>query len=128
MEIGIARAEEMGLAVGIAVVDAGGYLVGCLRMEKARLLSCDIAMGKASAAALWRESGTELGKRWAPGAAVPAAASARVGGRFVPHQGGLPIWEGDEVIGGVGVSGAAASQDEEIALAALKAIERSGTG
>jgi glc operon protein GlcG len=37
---------------------------------------------------------------------------------FTPLQGGIPLMVGEEVVGGIGVSGAAsAQQDEEIALA-----------
>jgi glc operon protein GlcG len=43
---------------------------------------------------------------------------------FTPLQGGVPIMAGDQVIGAVGVSGAAsAKQDEEIAIIAAAAVE-----
>ena len=117
---GLYQAERMGVLVGIAVVDAGGYVIASARMDKARLLSTDVAVGKANAAALWKESSAELGKRWAPGAPVPAAAFARTGGRFVAHQGALPVWEGDDVVGAVGVSGARSDEDEQIAQVAIE--------
>ena len=44
-----------------------------------------------------------------------------MGGRIAIGQGGLPIWIGDEVVGGIGVSGAAPQEDEEVAAAALEA-------
>ena len=33
------------------------------------------------------------------------------GGRYVAFAGGLPLWDGDRVVGGVGVSGGTAEQD-----------------
>jgi glc operon protein GlcG len=43
---------------------------------------------------------------------------------FTPLQGGVPIMAGDQVIGAVGISGAAsARQDEEIAILAAAAVE-----
>jgi uncharacterized protein GlcG (DUF336 family) len=33
------------------------------------------------------------------------------GGRFIAFAGGLPLWDGDRVVGGVGVSGGTAEQD-----------------
>jgi uncharacterized protein GlcG (DUF336 family) len=124
IQAGIAQAEKMGVLVAIAVVDAAGYLVASARMDKARLLAPDVAIGKANAAALWKESSAELGKRWGAGAPVPAAAFARTGGRFVAHQGALPIWEGDDVVAAVGVSGARSDEDEGIAQAAIDALKK----
>ena len=42
--------------------------------------------------------------------------------RLVIFGGGLPIREGQELIGGIGVSGGSAQQDEDCASAGLKAI------
>jgi glc operon protein GlcG len=47
---------------------------------------------------------------------------------FTPLQGGVPIMAGGQVIGAVGVSGAAsAQQDEEIAIVAAAAVEDAPT-
>lgn len=122
IQAGLAAAEGMGVQISIAVADSGGYLIAVARMDGAPLLSPEIAHGKAAAAALFRRSGKELGERWAPGAPVPVAMAIRTGGRFVPSQGGLPIWASDQVIGGVGASGASSQQDEDAARAALDAM------
>jgi glc operon protein GlcG len=46
---------------------------------------------------------------------------------FTPLQGGVPIMSGDQVIGAVGVSGAAsAQQDEELAIAGAAALAMNG--
>lgn len=119
---GLERAETMGIQISIAVVDPAGYLVAAARMDDALLLSPEIALGKAAAAALFRQSGADLSKRWQPGAPVPAAIFARTGGRFVPHQGGLPILQSGAVVGAVGVSGASSAQDEEVAQAVIDAM------
>jgi uncharacterized protein GlcG (DUF336 family) len=42
--------------------------------------------------------------------------------RLVVFGGGLPIREGDMLIGGIGVSGGSAEQDEDCARAGLQAI------
>jgi glc operon protein GlcG len=42
---------------------------------------------------------------------------------FTPLQGGIPIMVGGEIVGGIGVSGAAsAAQDEELAIAGANAV------
>ena len=43
-------------------------------------------------------------------------------GLFVPQQGAVPIKQGDELLGAIGVSGASSKDDEIIALAALAAF------
>jgi uncharacterized protein GlcG (DUF336 family) len=121
LDAGVAAAERRGLKVSIAVVDGGGYLVGLLKMDGAPLLSPDIAQGKAVASAVFNAPSLDLSKRWAPGSPIPTAVSARLGGRFVPHQGALPIRDGDAAIGAVGVSGAASDQDEAVAADAIAA-------
>jgi uncharacterized protein GlcG (DUF336 family) len=41
------------------------------------------------------------------------------GGRYIAFGGGLPVWDADRVIGGVGVSGGSSEQDVAAATAAL---------
>jgi uncharacterized protein GlcG (DUF336 family) len=122
LDAGLTAAVRMGLSVTIVIVDPGGYLLAAIRMDKAPLLSPDIAQGKATAAALFRVSSADLQQRWQPGTPIPTAMSIRMGGRFIPHQGALPIFEGETVVGAVGVSGARSDEDEQIAQAALEAF------
>ncbi len=127
VQAGVAAAEGQGIQVSIVIVDAGGYLIAAARMDQTPLLAPDIALGKAAAAALFRCPSAELAQRWGPGAAIPAAMSIRMGGRFVASQGGLPIFDGAECVGGVGVSGAAPAQDEEVAQAAIEGRAAEGS-
>ena len=54
----------------------------------------------------------------------PALAAVAAVTAFTPLQGGVPIMVGTEVVGAVGVSGAAsAQQDEEIAIAGASALQ-----
>ena len=47
---------------------------------------------------------------------------------FTPLQGGIPIMAGGQIVGGIGVSGAAsAQQDEEIAIAGAQALGAAAT-
>jgi uncharacterized protein GlcG (DUF336 family) len=43
-------------------------------------------------------------------------------GRFLAAQGAVPVMEGSEVVGAVGVSGGTAQQDEDCANAGLAAL------
>ena len=108
--------------MAVAVVDAGGFLVAAARMDGAPLVVMDVAIGKAVASALFRVPSGALQERWPPGAPLPASLIALHGGRFVPHQGALPIARGAAVVGAIGASGATAQQDEEVAGAGLAAL------
>ena len=116
----VAHANALGVRINAAVVDGSGTLAAFLRMPGAFLHSVEIAIDKAYTAASfgfptaqWREilAGDEalrLGMPHRP--------------RLVVFGGGLPILEGTDLIGGIGVSGASAEQDEACARAGLQAI------
>lgn len=114
------HAEEAGLSVNIAVVDAGGNLAAFLRMHGAFLQSIDIAIDKAYTAASFGFPTS----RW--GAVLGDDELLRLGlnqrPRLVLFGGGLPIVEAGARIGGIGVSGGSAEQDERCAAAGLAAI------
>ena len=120
-----AEAEVRGAAMGAAVVDAGGNLVAALRMDGAQLVALPLATDKAyTAVALgaptetWAESTAPGGGDW--------GMSTSLGGRLVVFAGGLPIRVGSALLGGVGVSGAAAAVDRACAAAGLVAAGLEG--
>ncbi|CAH1662686.1 MULTISPECIES: heme-binding protein [Hyphomicrobiales] len=117
-----ARAREIGLPVIIAVLDAGAHLKAFRRMDGAVLASIDIAMSKAKTAVLFQANSEAVWEYCKPGA--PAHALELTNGGLAPFGGGIPLRcpEGS-VIGAVGVSGGAVSQDAEVAQAALAAFE-----
>jgi uncharacterized protein GlcG (DUF336 family) len=114
-------AQDMGVRVNVAVVDASGVLAAFLRMPGAPLHSVEIAIDKAYTAASFGLATSQ----WT--AALQQHSSAVREGivrrpRFVAFGGGLPVIESGERIGGIGVSGATEEQDEAIASAGLKAL------
>ena len=117
-----AEAERQSILVSAAVVDAGGHLVAFGRMDGAEIAGPVLAVDKAYTAVANRTATSELAKLAAPGGEL-FGLHANGGGRFVIFGGGVPIVVGGIVVGGVGVSGASAAQDEACALAALTALE-----
>ena len=114
-------AQEMGLAVNVAVVDAGGVLAAFLRMPGAPLHSVEIAMDKAYTSVSFGLPTSRWGEVFQQhSAAVREGLVLRP--RFVAFGGGLPIVEGRHRIGGIGVSGGSEAQDEAIAHAGLVAV------
>lgn len=102
----------------IAIVDAGGSLVLLERLDGTFSSASRISTGKARTAAEFKKP-------------TKAFEDAVNGGRtsmtalpdFYPLQGGIPLTVRGQVVGAIGVSGAAsADQDQEIALAGAAAL------
>src|SRR5262252_10692093 len=64
IERGVARAQELGFLVAIAVVDEAGHLVACHRMDGALWITPEIARAKANAAAAFHASTLDLENRF----------------------------------------------------------------
>jgi len=115
-----ARAEAIGVAANIAVLDAGTHLKGFARMDGAVLGSIDVAQGKARTAALFGISSEAVWDYCQPGAPAPNLEASNRG--LMPFPGGLPLVVNGTLVGAVGVSGGAPSQDLDIAEAAVAAL------
>ncbi|MEP7067109.1 MAG: heme-binding protein [Gemmatimonadota bacterium] len=119
--IAAAEAEALasGVHVSIAIVDAGGGLVVFHRLENTQPASDMIAIGKARTAARWKRPSKLLEESLNNGRLALLALTD-----LLPLQGGLPILVEEHVIGAIGVSGATAAQDEQVAQAGLAAFTR----
>jgi glc operon protein GlcG len=104
----------------IAVVDDGGHLLALERLDNTFAAAANISIGKARTAALFKRS-TNVFEEIIKAGRTSMVALAD----FTPLQGGVPITVDGQVLGAVGVSGAAsAQQDEDIASAAANAGQR----
>jgi uncharacterized protein GlcG (DUF336 family) len=121
---GTARARNLGIAANIAVLDAAAHLKAFARMDGAVLGSIDISIGKARTSALFQISSEAVWDYCKPGAPAPNLQASNDG--LMPFPGGLPVTDANgTLIGAVGVSGGAPTQDLEIAQAAAVAALRS---
>jgi uncharacterized protein GlcG (DUF336 family)/mannose-6-phosphate isomerase-like protein (cupin superfamily) len=119
-----AIAAARGVAPVIAVVDAGGDLVYLHRPDTAQVASVGVSTDKARTAAIYRRPSKDFEEQASSG-----RASALHLARAVPLQGGMPIVRDGEVIGAVGVSGAAsADEDQELATIAAAALAAPANG
>lgn len=116
----VAKAQSLGVAINACVVDAGGHQIAFLRGDGAFLQSGKIARDKAATAAGFGTPTGVLYDALKGDAAVLAGIAAQPG--VALFQGGLPISVDGEVIGGFGVSGASAEEDEICAKAGLAAM------
>lgn len=118
---GQARAQAIGLAANIAVLDAAAHLKAFARMDDAVLGSIDVAIGKARTSALFQISSEAVWDYCKPGAPAPNLDASN--GGLMPFPGGLPVIASDgNLIGAVGVSGGSPSQDLDIARAAVTVL------
>src|SRR5437667_5548836 len=101
----------------IAVVDDGGNLMALARLDGTFAAGANISIGKARTAVLFKKPTKAFEDIIKNGRTSMVALE-----NFTPLQGGVPIILDGQVIGGVGVSGAAsAQQDEELAIAGANA-------
>ena len=100
--------------VAVAVVNTHGSLVYYERMNNTQSASAKIAVDKASAGAMYRRPT----RAFVDVIAKTGPAVMTLPG-VVASPGGLPIFSGGRVIGGVGVSGVTGDQDEQCAKAGL---------
>lgn len=120
LEATVAHAKQLGIQINVAITDRAGVLVGFLRMPGAFLHSIDIAIDKAYTSASFGFPTSGWMKAIKNDEALKIGLSARP--RIVIFGGGLPIDADGVRIGGIGVSGGSAEEDEQCALAGLKAI------
>lgn len=104
----------------IAVVDDGGNLMALERLDGTFAAGANISIGKARTAVLFKRPTKVFEDIIKNGRTAMVALPDAY---FTPLQGGVPITIDGQVVGGVGVSGAAsAQQDEELAIAGVNML------
>src|SRR5688500_7022171 len=104
----------------IAVVDEGGNLMALERQDGTFAAGANVSIGKARTAVLFKRPTKAFEDIIKNGRTAMVALPDAF---FTPLQGGVPIMVDGQIVGGVGVSGAAsAQQDEEFALAGANVL------
>lgn len=115
----VQEAAKTGKSVVVAVTGPEGELISFLRMDEANAGSAIIAPNKAYTAARQRKYTRQVGKKMQDENVGPAYWGDD---RITGFGGGVPIVQQGKVIGGIGVSGLTSAEDEELAVAAIKAV------
>ncbi|OXY88728.1 GlcG/HbpS family heme-binding protein [Streptomyces diastatochromogenes] len=118
------RAQLIGKAVSIAVVDAGGFPIAIRRADGARPLTPDIARAKAYTAAIMQRPGKML-KKWQESQPVFFAQLSQLPGAALPimaTEGSVTIKKDGEILGGLGIAGGTADEDQQIAEDVLQSL------
>lgn len=117
------RAAEIGVPIVFAGVDAGGNLILLHRMTDSLLGSIDIAINKAYTSAAFKLPTAALADPSRPAGELHGIQHTN-GGRVVVFGGGLPVFVGGSIAGGVGVSGGTVDQDVDIITYALSTAQK----
>jgi len=116
------KAKALGAAMTVTVVDEAGRLVLSARGDGTSFLSPETSRAKATAAANFRASTTELSERAAKGGLFWHLVPSALPGQVLPTPGGTPIVVKGKVIGGIGCGGGTGEQDQECANAGAATI------
>ena len=124
MATAVDAAKQAGIAVSIAIADAGGHLILFERMEGGRFHTVHSSTVKAVCAASNKRmtsargaQAQELDATHALGLALAAGP-----GRWTAMEGGCPVLVDNDCIGGIGVAGGDWATDERIAQRAVESI------
>ena len=115
----IVQVKKIDKQVAIAVCGPEGELISFVRMDGASPAASRIARNKAYTAAIDRKDTRLMGEFMLENDRPPAFwGDSGITG----FGGGVTIRKGDQVIGGIGVSGLSEAEDERIAYAAITAV------
>lgn len=120
----IAKAEEFGIAVTVAIVDAGGHMLVLERMDGGRFHTVHSSTVKAVTSASNKRPTTTKGAQGQDLDTLHAIGLSLAAGpaRWTAMEGGFPVLVDGQCLGGIGVSGGDWKQDEDIAKAAVSAV------
>lgn len=117
----IKKSQEIGTAMDIAIVDAGGNLTAFAKEDGAWQGSIDIAQKKARTARYFDMPTGAIGGLSQPGG--PLYNIEHSNGGLITFPGGLPIKNAaGDVIGAIGVSGSSVENDHTVAEAGAAAV------
>ena len=116
----VAKAEQLGAKMNIAVCDAGGRLLAFQRMDGAMWAGSFGSQGKAIAsAAFGRPSGDLTARADHP---TLRGIAASEGNHMYYGQGAVPIFRNGVLVGACGVGGGTAQEDEDCARAGAEKL------
>lgn len=110
-------ALQKGWSVAIVIVDCSGQIVQACRLDQTQYGSYDVALSKAETASRFRRATWQFEEAVNQGRLRLLSMT-----NLLPLQGGYPIIIDERVVGAIGVSGASAEEDSEIAEAALRSL------
>ena len=120
VEVVETRARELGKRAVIAVCNPEGNPIAVHVMDGAFLVSYEVAVKKAYTAVAVKMSTMELSALCQPGGTFYGLQALD---KVITFGGGIPLYEGGVIIGGLGVSGGTAEEDHDLALFGAVALQ-----
>jgi uncharacterized protein GlcG (DUF336 family) len=124
IQAAVAEAKKRNWKMNIAVADSGGNLVAFQRMDGAMLASIEIAKHKARAAVTFRRPT----KVFEDGVQLMHLNYLLAFDGIIASRGGIPLIDEGKIIGAIGCSGGADSQDEVVSEAGAAVINKLPAG
>jgi uncharacterized protein GlcG (DUF336 family) len=121
IDAGLQRADERGVPLCVAIVDAGGNLLAFAAHEDAMLACRELAINKAYTSLSLRCPSGALDDAVQPGGPFYGLGTALGARPLVTFAGGQPLGAG--VVAAVGVSGGTLDDDEDISRAVVAAFD-----
>jgi glc operon protein GlcG len=118
IEGAIKKAEELGIKISTVVLDEYGHLIALRRMDGCRKASWEVAKAKAMTSANFHRPSEALAQ-----APFFSAGPVIAGKQIATLPGGLPVHDGDKVIGGVASGGGTGEEDAECTKAGLEYLK-----
>lgn len=115
------KAREIQVPVTICISDISGNPRMLYRMEDAKLVSLTLAPKKAASALLMQAETKDLNKDTQPNGELYQI-ETMMEGKLVTFAGGIPIFYHEKIIGAIGVSGGAVSEDQLICKTTVNAF------
>lgn len=115
------EAAKISVPMAIAVVDDEGGLQLFKRMDGTLPASTELAVSKAFTAAVLRMPTHQVGELSQPGGMLYGIQHTH-NGRIILFGGGYPLCLGDQVVGGIGISGGTVEQDMHVAEPAVNLL------
>lgn len=122
IDAAIKHAEKIGNRCSIALVDDRGWLIALYKMDGALTPTVDIAWDKAWTAAAFKTASSEISKFGDASKPNFGLNTTNWNDRLTTIAGGLPIKDGSEVIGAIGVSGGTPEEDVAVCQVAVAAL------
>lgn len=122
IDAAIKHAKKIGNRCSIAVVDDRGWLVALYKMDGALTPTVDIARDKAWTAAVFKTASSEISKFGDASKPNFGLNTTNWNDRLTTIAGGLPIKDGSEIIGAIGISGGTPEEDVAVCQVAVAAL------
>jgi uncharacterized protein GlcG (DUF336 family) len=118
----IAACKAKGYGTSAVVVDRDGETIIAMRGDGASPHTMENARRKAYTAMTFKQTTSAYAKKWSDGNPVVRAQVTLP--NIIPNPGGVPIKIGDEVIGGIGVSGSPGVEEDCVNSALAKVADQ----